>query len=63
MVWTLPKKIREIESDTKIDPVYICAITANIHKEDEDACYEVGMNNYITKPFKLEELNMVLSNI
>lgn len=56
-------KIREIEKERQADPVYICAITANIHQEDEDACYEAGMDNYITKPFKLEELNTVLSRI
>lgn len=54
--------IREIESERKADPVHICAITANINKEDEDACYEAGMNSYITKPFRLEELNVILSN-
>lgn len=55
------KKIREMEYGGKADPVHICAITANINKEDEDACYEAGMNSYITKPFRLEELNAVLS--
>jgi len=55
------KMIREMESQGKADPVHICAITANINKEDEDACYEAGMNSYITKPFRLEELNAVLS--
>ena len=57
------KKIREIESERQSEPVYICAITANIHKEDEDACFEAGMNSYISKPFKLEELNTVLSKV
>ncbi|MBN1198089.1 MAG: response regulator [Bacteroidales bacterium] len=52
--------IREIESERKADPVHICAITANINKEDEEACYEAGMNSYITKPFRLEELNAIL---
>ncbi|TSA26684.1 MAG: response regulator [Bacteroidetes bacterium] len=55
------RKIREMESETNSEPVHICAITANIHKEDEEACYEAGMNSYITKPFRLEELNKVLS--
>lgn len=57
------RRIREKESGSHADPVHICAITANIHTEDEEACYEAGMNSYITKPFRLEELNAVLSNI
>ncbi|MFH0759887.1 MAG: response regulator [Bacteroidota bacterium] len=55
--------MREIESERGSEPVHICAITANVHKEDEDKCYEAGMNSYITKPFKLEELNAVLSEL
>jgi len=57
------RKIREIEEEHQSESVHICAITANIHQEDEDACYDAGMNSYITKPFKLEELNAVLSQV
>ncbi|MBE0648405.1 MAG: response regulator [Bacteroidales bacterium] len=57
------RKIREIEDATRVDPIHICAITANISVEDEDACYESGMNSYITKPFRLEELNNILSKV
>jgi len=56
------REIRAIESAAKNrEPVYICAITANTSSEDEEKCFSAGMNGYITKPFKLEELNRVLS--
>ena len=43
------------------DPVHICAITANRSSEDEENCYKAGMNSYISKPFKLEELTRILN--
>jgi two-component system sensor histidine kinase/response regulator len=56
--------IRKIEkSDPSRNAVYICAITANTMKEDEERCYKAGMNNYISKPFHLEELTSVLKNL
>lgn len=55
--------IRRMEEERGSEPVHICAITANVHKEDEDKCYEAGMNSYITKPFRLAELSTVLSKV
>jgi len=57
------RRIREMEAAVNGDPVHICAITANINQEDEDACYEAGMDYYITKPFQLQELNKILSKV
>jgi CheY-like chemotaxis protein len=31
-------------------------MTASLLKSEINNCYEVGMNNYIPKPYKLEEL-------
>jgi CheY-like chemotaxis protein len=45
------------------NPVHICAITANTSQEDEEKCYQSGMNSYISKPFRLEELVKVLNHI
>ncbi len=44
-------------------PVFICAITANRSQEDEAKCFKVGMNSFITKPFRLEELTRLLNHL
>ena len=43
--------------------VPIIAMTANAMKEDKLRCLEVGMDNYITKPFQPTELAMMLSQL
>lgn len=48
-----------IRNELKIS-VPIIALTANAIKGDNDACFQVGMNDYITKPFKQEELYNVI---
>ncbi len=38
----------------------IIALTAYIHPDVEKKCFEAGMDDYITKPMKLNELKAVL---
>ena len=38
----------------------VIALTADAMKEDRDRCIQAGMNDYISKPFRLEELENVL---
>jgi two-component system, sensor histidine kinase and response regulator len=45
------KLIREIDQD-----ILIIALTADARLETRDECFSAGMNDHITKPFKLDEL-------
>ncbi|MET3886599.1 response regulator [Niastella sp. OAS944] len=41
--------------------VPVVALTADAMKEDKERCLESGMNDYISKPFKLEEIYAVIN--
>jgi CheY-like chemotaxis protein len=41
--------------------VPVIALTADAMKEDRERCMQAGMNDYISKPFRLEELEAVLT--
>ena len=51
------KEIRRIERENQVeDPIKIIAITANALTEDKNRCFEAGMDYFMTKPFRAEEL-------
>ncbi|MEL7006525.1 MAG: ATP-binding protein, partial [Bacteroidota bacterium] len=54
------KKIRNNFSEPKKN-IPIIALTANAIKGDNEKCFEVGMNDYLSKPFQPEDLFKVLS--
>ncbi|MBE9463671.1 two-component regulator propeller domain-containing protein [Dyadobacter subterraneus] len=39
---------------------YIIAMTANAMPEDKNQCFDAGMDEYVSKPLKLEELMQIL---
>lgn len=54
------RKIRSYEKENKNRRTYIVALTANALKEDRDKAMECGMDGFIAKPFKPDELFQVL---
>ncbi|MEI6887906.1 MAG: ATP-binding protein [Bacteroidota bacterium] len=58
------REIRKIEQKRiGRKAIHICSITANADKDDEEKCFQAGVDSYITKPFKLEELMDILDNV
>lgn len=52
-------EIRRIENNQKHIP--IIAITAGAIKGEKEHCLEAGMNDYITKPIKMETITQILN--
>lgn len=50
--------IRELTTHHRNVP--IVALTADAMKEDKERCLDSGMNDYISKPFRLEEIHAVI---
>lgn len=55
------EKIREYESKNNREPIKIVAMTANALKGDDQICFDAGMNAYISKPFKREDLERIIN--
>ena len=54
------RRIRRLEADRGDVPVQVIALTANVSPEDRAACFEAGMNSFLGKPLRIEELRTVL---
>ncbi|MBE1295238.1 MAG: response regulator [Rhodobacteraceae bacterium] len=50
------RRIRRHEQNSGRPPCRIVALTANARKSDARACQEVGMNGFLSKPFRKKEL-------
>jgi two-component system sensor histidine kinase/response regulator len=53
--------IRTLEADQDIPETPIIALTANASSEDFQLCLRSGMNDMVTKPFRLNDLSMALN--
>jgi len=56
--FTATRSIRDMKSDKRLTPVI--ALTADAMEEDREKCLEAGMNGFISKPFRMEEIEEVL---
>ena len=56
--YTTTRQIRQLPEPYRNIP--IIALTADAMKGDREKCLEAGMNKYISKPFRLEEIDEVL---
>jgi len=56
--FTTTRLIRQLPGPYSLIPVI--ALTADAMQGDKEKCIEAGMNDYISKPFKLEEIEAVL---
>lgn len=57
------RRIRQHETETGRAECRIVALTANAQKSDTRACFEVGMNGFLTKPFRRAELLACLASL
>ena len=49
--------LREFESNVAKPPVPVIAMTANVMQGDKELCLEAGMDDYLGKPVKLDQLS------
>ena len=53
-------RAREAAEDAPV-PIVIVAVTANAMEGDRDRCIAAGMNDYLSKPFKREQISEILN--
>lgn len=59
--YTATRTIRQFEIENQLKHTPIIAMTANTMENDKQACMQVGMDDYITKPVAQDALQKVLS--
>ncbi len=48
--------IRDYEQKRHLHPAYISALTANIQRDDQQRCFNAGMNTFLNKPIKFKTI-------
>jgi CheY-like chemotaxis protein len=54
------RRLRAGEAGEQVRTIPIIALTASVLPDDQKACAEAGMDHYLAKPFRSEELQAVL---
>lgn len=57
------RRIRALEKRKNITPTPILAMTANATGDDKASCLNAGMNDYLSKPFRLQDLKTKLQTL
>jgi CheY-like chemotaxis protein len=58
---TATEHIRAWEAEQRLAPLPIIALTANAFEDDSKRCFAAGMNDFLTKPVNLQELQRLLA--
>jgi CheY-like chemotaxis protein len=53
-------QIREYETKNNLNPAKIIAVTAYAMETDRQSCFEAGMDDFLAKPFLVEELTNLI---